>query len=110
MVKKDNLGDLFGSNWDVWAPKILSFAKASGKTGTTEYIQLLSESNVSKGIATKPTILRICQFGALELLRVLYNICRVYLLWDIVEWTVFIGNILTSQPMRSIIFRDPKIF
>ena len=50
IVKKtDNMCDLFGSNWEIWAPKVVSYAKASCKAGTAEYLDILSGSTVAKG-------------------------------------------------------------
>lgn len=49
---KDNIDDLFALNWEVWSPKILSYAKASDKCGTREYTRVLAESpKVSKGMS-----------------------------------------------------------
>lgn len=47
--KNENIEDLFATSWECWSPKILSYAKASDRVGTREYVELLSTSKVSKG-------------------------------------------------------------
>ena len=41
--------DLFSVNWELWAPKILSYAKAINKSSTKDLVELLSTSNVAQG-------------------------------------------------------------
>lgn len=47
---KTGLSDMFGVKWENWVPKIVSYAQLCRKSGTEEYLKLLDESNVSKGL------------------------------------------------------------
>ena len=47
---KTGLSDMFGVKWKNWVPKIVSYAQLCHKVGTEEYLKLLDESNVSKGL------------------------------------------------------------
>ena len=47
---KTGLSDMFGIKWENWVPKIVLYAQLHHKSGTEEYLKLLDESNVSKGL------------------------------------------------------------
>ena len=47
---EERMMDSFAVKWEEWAPKVLSCANATQKSGTKVYCNLLSASTVSSGI------------------------------------------------------------